>query len=57
VVEAAKLASEAKVGRLLLTHLSARVSDYEELTRQAKKRFSRAEVARDFLSVVLPLPE
>ena len=57
VTEAAELAAEAKVGRLLLTHLSARTNDTDMLRNQAMKHFKPVEIAEDFSTVELPLSE
>jgi len=56
VEEGAKLAAKARVGRLILTHISARMNDEAALLEQAKSAFRNAEIAHDFLSVELPLP-
>jgi len=53
--EAATIASRAGVGRLLMTHVSARYSrDTSELELQARAVFSRATVARDGMEVDVP---
>jgi ribonuclease Z len=56
--EAARVAREAGVGRLYLTHLSTRY-DRESglLLEQARAEFDRVEVASDGLVVEVPLPE
>lgn len=57
VGEAAQLASEAKVGSLVITHISARVNDATLLLRQASKRFRNVSIGEDFSSYDLALPE
>jgi ribonuclease Z len=57
VGEAAQLASEAQVGRLVITHVSARVNDSSMLLRQASKRFKNVVIGEDFNSYDLSLPE
>ena len=57
VVEAAALAARAKVGLLVLTHVSARVNDASLLLAQASKRFQRVEIGEDFKAYELASPE
>jgi ribonuclease Z len=57
VGEAAQLASEAQVGRLVITHVSARVNDSSMLLRQASRRFKNVVIGEDFGSYDLALPE
>jgi ribonuclease Z len=57
VSEAASLASKARVGRLVLTHVSARINDSSLLLAQASKNFTNVEVGEDFASYELALPE
>ncbi len=55
--EAARVAREAGVARLLLTHLSTRYDrDPTTLLQQARAEFGATEVASDGLVVELPLP-
>lgn len=53
VKEAAKLAKQAKVKKLILTHISRRYTDLKELEEEAKKVFKNSKVAYDFLKVKL----
>ena len=56
--EAAKVAREAGVRRLVLTHLSTRYDrEPEVLLAQAREEFPDVEVAHDGWTVELPLPE
>jgi ribonuclease Z len=57
VAEAAALAAQAGVGRLVLTHISARINDPSLLLEQAKKVFPSVEIGEDFRSYELTLPE
>jgi len=55
--EAARVAREAEVGRLVLTHLSTRYDrDTGTLLEQARAEFDRVEVASDGLVIEVPLP-
>ena len=55
--EAARVAREAGVARLLLTHLSTRYDrDTGTLLEQARPEFPGVEVASDGLTLELPLP-
>jgi ribonuclease Z len=56
--EAATVAAEAGVGRLVLTHLSARYSrDPGDLDREAKSRFAATTVAKDGTEIEVRLRE
>jgi ribonuclease Z len=56
--EAARVARQAGVGRLVLTHLSTRYDrDTGTLLEQARTEFDRVEVASDGLVIEVPLPE
>ena len=55
--EAAKTAKKAKAKWLVLTHISARYKDTSLLLEQAKKIFSKVDVAEDFMKVDLPLQD
>ncbi|EYF08446.1 ribonuclease Z [Chondromyces apiculatus] len=56
--EAARVAREAGVGRLMLTHLSTRYDhEPEVLLRQAREEIDACEVAEDGLVVDLPFKE
>ncbi|MFH1285208.1 MAG: ribonuclease Z [Candidatus Micrarchaeota archaeon] len=54
--DAARVAKEAKVARLILTHISNRYADakeIEKLEKEAKKIFANSEVAKDGLEVII----
>jgi len=53
--QAAETAKKAKVKWLVLTHVSARYKSTRTLLDQAKKVFSRVDVAEDFMKIDLPL--
>jgi len=55
--QAAETAKKARVKRLVLTHVSSRYKNTEELLQQAKKIFPNVEVATDFMKLELPLLE
>ncbi len=54
---AAKIAKKARVKRLVLTHISARYKNADELLQQAKLIFADTLLAEDFLKIELPLTE
>jgi len=55
--EAARVAREAGVGQLVLTHLSTRYDrDPSPLVRQAREEYAPVEVAHDGLVLEIPLP-
>lgn len=51
--QAVKLAKDAKVKKLILTHISRRYSNMKEIETKAKKLFKNSKVARDFMKVQL----
>jgi len=55
--QAAEVALKAKVGRLVLTHLSPRYEDPASILEDAKKIFERVQVAEDFLEIDVPYPD
>jgi ribonuclease Z len=56
--QAAQVARQAGVGRLLLTHLSTRYDrESATLLAQAREEFERVEVASDGMTLELPLPD
>jgi ribonuclease Z len=57
--EAARVAREAQVRRLILTHLSSRHdTDPSRLLQQAREEFKgQVEIANDGLTVEVPLPD
>lgn len=54
--QAAETAKNAGAKYLILTHISARYRTPGLLLKQAKKRFSKVDVAEDFMRIDLPLP-
>lgn len=54
--QAAEIARDAGVGRLLLTHFSSRYKDAEPLAVEARARFAASVAARDFLEELLRQP-
>lgn len=55
--QAAEIAKEARVKRLVLTHISARYNDTSLLLKQARTIFYNTDLAKDFLKIELPLLE
>jgi len=53
--QAAETAKKARVKRLILTHVSSRYKNALLLLEQAKKIFSRVDVAEDFMEFEVPL--
>jgi ribonuclease Z len=53
VKQAAKIAKEANVKQLILTHISRRYTDTKELEEEAKKIFPNTKVAFDFMKIKL----
>lgn len=51
VKEAAKIAKDANVKQLILTHISRRYTDTRLLEEEAKKVFPNTKVAKDFMKV------
>ena len=52
-IEAATIAQRARVGRLYLDHISARYEDTSPLLSEARKKFPRSYVAKDFMRYVV----
>jgi len=52
--QAAETANKAKAKRLILTHISARYKDTSVLVEQARKIFSKVNVAEDFAKIEIP---
>jgi ribonuclease Z len=50
-IEAAELASKARVGNLILTHFSARYEDVDDLVNEAKTIHGSVTAARDLLEI------
>jgi ribonuclease Z len=55
--QAASLAKEANVKRLVLTHISMRYTDAEVLRQQAAAIFPNVTVAEDFMELTVPYPD
>ncbi|HLD00659.1 MAG TPA: ribonuclease Z [Candidatus Nanoarchaeia archaeon] len=51
VKEAAEIASRNKVKRLIITHISQRYKNSEEVLKEAKAGFKNSKVAEDFMEV------
>ncbi len=51
--QAAKVAKDAKVKSLILTHISPRYKDAKILADEAKEAFSKARIAKDGMKVVI----
>ena len=49
--DAGKLAKQAKVKKLILTHFSQRYKDLSEMLKECKKEFNNAELAKDLMSL------
>ena len=45
--QAGRIAAKAKVGRLIIGHISARYTDFDELLAEARAEFPRTELAED----------
>ena len=57
VAQAARVAREAKVKKLILTHVSSRYPDDKLLSEEAKEIFPDTIVARDLMEIEIPLPK
>ncbi len=55
VVQAAEVAQRARVGRLILTHISPRYKDVKELLAQARAVFPRTTIAWDLMEWEVPV--
>ncbi len=55
--QAAEIANKAKVKWLILTHISARYKNTDILLEQARKIFTKTDVAEDFMKINLPLKD
>ncbi len=53
VKQAAKIAIKSKAKQLVLTHISRRYTDLEEIEKEARKVFDNTKVAYDFMKVNL----
>ncbi|MHA1321895.1 MAG: ribonuclease Z [Candidatus Helarchaeota archaeon] len=53
-LEAAEIAKNAKVKKLILTHISSRYPDVAALLKEAKEIFENVEIATDFLTIKIP---
>jgi ribonuclease Z len=52
--QGSKIAKEAKVKRLVLTHISARYDNPEILLQQARKIFPKTQLAKDLMELEIP---
>jgi len=55
VAEAAKVALEAKVNNLIITHISTRYHRIEELLQEARSIFPKAIIGRDLMEFEIPV--
>ncbi len=55
VVQAARIARRAKVGSLVLTHISSRYMQEAPLAAEARKIFPASRVARDLMEINVPM--
>jgi ribonuclease Z len=55
--QAARTAKKARVRKLILTHISQRYEDTNNVLKQAKKIFKNTAVAEDFMKLDIPLLE
>lgn len=53
VKQAARIAKEANVKQLILTHISRRYTDVKKLEEEAKKIFANTKIAHDFMKINL----
>ena len=53
VAQAAEIAKKAKVKRLVLTHISNRYKNTDELEKQAKKIFKNSQIAFDGMEILI----
>ncbi|MCK4262348.1 ribonuclease Z, partial [bacterium] len=56
VAQAARVAREARVKKLVLTHLSSRYPDDKPLLEEAKEIFPETIIASDLMEIEIPLP-
>jgi ribonuclease Z len=57
VREAAMVAREAGVGRLMLTHISPKHTSSREILNEARAVFAESHLAEDFTEHVMPVPD
>jgi ribonuclease Z len=55
--QAARVAKQARVRRLILTHVSARYRDVAPMLKEARKIFPTTDVAEDFMAFELEASE